>query len=158
MDKSELLRRAMLRSVLVFLLLALSGCALVLPEAAPPAPTTTPEPEAAPEPAPPVEAQPVVKPAPVVESPPKPEPVSARVAIVLTDSLPAYKNVATELTAYLDDYSIYDLADRNRTPRSSRRTRRPDVSLRSGSRATHGPGAGSPCANSPLGLRLLPWP
>ena len=117
MDKSELLQRIVMRLMLVFLILALSGCALILPEVPSPATTTTSEPEPAPEPAPPVEAQPAVKPAPVVESPPMPKPVSARVAIVLTDSLPAYKNVATELTAYLDDYSIYDLADRNRTPR-----------------------------------------
>lgn len=117
MDKAELLRRAMLRSVLVFLLLALSGCALVLPEAPPPAPTTIPEPEAAPETPPPVETPPVVEPAPVVESTVMPEPVDARVAIVLTDALPAYTNVATELDAWLGDYHSYDLSDRSKSPR-----------------------------------------
>ena len=117
MDKSELLQRMMLRSLLVPLLLALSGCALVSPEAPPPAPATIPEPEPVPESAPPVVAPPAVKPAPIMKSPPAPETVSARVAIVLTDSLPAYKNVAAELVAWLDDYSVYDLADRSRSPR-----------------------------------------
>ncbi len=117
MERSELLQRMMLRSLLVSLFLALSGCALVSPEAPPPAPATIPEPEPAPEPAPSVEAPPAVKPAPVMESPPLPEPVSARVAIVLTDSLPAYKNVAAELVAWLDDYRVYDLANRSRSPR-----------------------------------------
>ena len=117
MEKSELLHRMMLRSLLVSMLLALSGCALLQPEAPPPAPTATTEPEPAPEPAPPVEAPPVVEPAPVIKSPVAPQAVSMRVAIVLTDSLPAYKNVAAELVAWLDDYSIYDLADRSRSPR-----------------------------------------
>lgn len=117
MDKSELLQRMLLRSLLISMLLALSGCALVMPEAPPSAPASTPEPEPAPEPPPPVEKPPVVEPAPVIKSAVVPEPVSAPVAIVLTDSLPAYKNVAEELVAWLDDYSIYDLSDRRRSPR-----------------------------------------
>ena len=117
MDKSELLQRIMLRSLLVSMLLALSGCALVMPEAPSSAPATIPEPEPAPEAASPAAAPPVVKPAPVVESPALPESVAARVAVVLTDSLPAYRNVAAELVAWLDDYTIYDLADRSRSPR-----------------------------------------
>ena len=117
MEKSGLLQQLMLRSVLVILLLALSGCALNSPEAPPPAPATIPEAEPAPEPAPSVEAPPAVEPAPVIKSPPVPEPVSARVAIVLTNSLPAYTGVATKLEAYLDDYSIYDLTERDKSPR-----------------------------------------
>jgi ABC-type uncharacterized transport system substrate-binding protein len=117
MDNAELLQRAMLRSVLVFLMLALSGCALLQPEAPPPAPTTTTEPPPAPEPPPVVEKSSAAEPAPLSESPAEPERVSAPVAIVLTDSLPAYKNVAAELVAWLDDYSIYDLGNGSRSPR-----------------------------------------
>lgn len=117
MDKSELLQRMLLRSLLVSMLLALSGCALVLPEAPPSAPATTPEPEPVAESPPPVEAPPVVEPAPLIESPAEPQPVSARVAIVMANSQPAYKNVAVEVAAWLDDYSIYDLSDGSRSPR-----------------------------------------
>lgn len=117
MDKSELLQRTMLRSLLVSTLLALSGCALVLPEAPSSAPETIPRAEPVSQPAPPVEAPPAVEPAPVIRSPALPEPVAARTAVVMTDSLPAYRNVATELVAYLDDYHIYDLGDRSRSPR-----------------------------------------
>ena len=60
MDKSELLQRIMLRSLLVSMLLALSGCALVMPEAPSSAPATIPEPEPAPEAASPAAAPPVV--------------------------------------------------------------------------------------------------
>jgi ABC-type uncharacterized transport system substrate-binding protein len=117
MDKSELLRRTMLRSLLVSTLLALSGCALVLPEAPPTTPESIPQAEPATQPVPPVKAPPAVEPAPVIQSPALPEAVAARVAVVMTDSLPAYRNVATELVAYLDDYHIYDLGDRSRSPR-----------------------------------------
>jgi ABC-type uncharacterized transport system substrate-binding protein len=117
MDKSELLQRMLMRSLLVSMLLALSGCALVLPEAPPSAPATPPEPKPVAEPPPPVEAPPVVGRAPLIESPAEPQPVSARVAIVMTNPQPAYKNVAAELAAWLDDYSIYDLSDRSRSPR-----------------------------------------
>ena len=117
MEKSELLQRIMLRSALVILLLALSGCALIFPEPPLPEPTTIPEPAPEPAPAPAIEEPPAVEPALVTKPPAMPEPVAARVAIVLTSSLPAYTNVATELIAYLDDYSTYDLSDRSRSPR-----------------------------------------
>jgi ABC-type uncharacterized transport system substrate-binding protein len=117
MEKSGLLQQLMLRSVLVILLLALSGCALMLPEEPPPPPATIPEPEPLPAPAPAIEEPPAVKAAPVVKPPATPEPVSARVAIVLTNSLSAYTDVATELDTWLGDYSIYDLSDRNTSPR-----------------------------------------
>jgi hypothetical protein len=115
MEKAELLQRMMLRSVLAILLLALSGCALLVPET--PAPVPTPQPAPEPQPAPQVEESPVVKPAPAIKAPPVPQPVSARVAVLLSNSLPAYTNVADKLATYLDDYTIYDLADRNRSPR-----------------------------------------
>jgi ABC-type uncharacterized transport system substrate-binding protein len=117
MEKSGLLQQLMLRSVLVILLLALSGCALIFPEPPVPEPTTIPEAEPEPAPAPAIEEPPPVEPAPVTKSPVVPQPVSARVAIVLTNLLPAYADVATKLVAYLDDYNIYDLAERNKSPR-----------------------------------------
>jgi ABC-type uncharacterized transport system substrate-binding protein len=106
-----------MRSVFVTLLLALSGCALLVPEAPPPEPATAPESLPEPEPAPQIEAPPAAKPAPAIEAPPAPEPVSARVAVVLSSSLPAYTNVASQLAGWLEDHTIYDLGDRNRSPR-----------------------------------------
>lgn len=107
----------MLRSLLVCALLALSGCAMIPPEPPPQTPPASPEPEPAPEPPPPVEEAPAVEPAPAADVPPVPQAVSARVAVVLSDSLPAYTNVAQELATWLEDYSVHDLADRNRSPR-----------------------------------------
>jgi ABC-type uncharacterized transport system substrate-binding protein len=115
-DKSELLQRMILRSSLAFLLLVLSGCALIFPE--PPPPVVTTIPEAEPRPAPAVEVAPDVDPpAPVVAT--VPEPVSERVAIVLSESRPAYTNVSSNLLPYLEDYRIYDMADPSRSPRQS---------------------------------------
>lgn len=115
MENANLLQRTILRSVLVAMALALSGCALLVPE--PPAPTTTPEPVPEPQAVPEIEAPPVVRPLPAIEAPAGPEPVSARVAVVLASSLPAYTNVADELATWLTDYSLYDLGDRSRSPR-----------------------------------------
>lgn len=117
MTRAELLQRLIMRSVLATLLLALSGCALLVPEAPSPAPQTVPESVSEPQPAPKSEAAPAAKPAPVVHAPTDPRPVSTRVAVVLTSSLPAYMNVADELVSWLNDYSIYDLDDRRRSPR-----------------------------------------
>ena len=119
MEKSELLQRMILRSSLVFLLLVLSGCALIFPEPPPPVVTTIPEPEPEPEPAPPIEVPPVVERAPTIELPAEPETVSPHVAIVLSESLPAYVDVASELLAYLEDYKVYDLSNRIRSPRQA---------------------------------------
>ncbi len=47
-----------------------------------------------------------------------PDLFAKRVAIVLGARKPAYENIAAELGALLEDYSIYDLADDSRTPRS----------------------------------------
>jgi len=52
-----------------------------------------------------------------IEPPAAPEPVSSQVAIVLSNDLPSYTDVASALLAYLEDYIVYDMSDRNRTPR-----------------------------------------
>lgn len=103
--------------MLATLLLALSGCALLTPEAptSPPVEPETPVPVT--EPAPQVDVQPAKEPAPAVPLPATPQPVSERVAVVLTGSLPAYTRVANELVGWLEDYRIYDLGDRSRSPR-----------------------------------------
>jgi len=115
MEKSEPVRVMILRSSLIFLLLLLSGCALIFPE--PPPPVVTAEPE--PEPAPTIEVPPVAEPAPVVAPVREPEPVSPHVAVVLSDALPSYTSVVDELLPYLEDYSVYDLADGSRSPRQA---------------------------------------
>lgn len=106
----------MLRSLLLGALLALSGCALLPEEPPPPEPAPIAEPEPVAEPAPPAAVPPATVPEPVAETPPMPVPVTARVAIVLSDSLPAYANVAAGLARYVGDYESYDLSDRNRSP------------------------------------------
>jgi len=119
-EKSELLQRMILRSSLVFLVLLLSGCALIFPEAPPPVATIPEaEPEPVPQPAAPINVPPVVQPKPTVEPPAGPAPVSARVAIVLSKPSPAYTDISSKLLAYLEDYSVYDLADRSRSPRQA---------------------------------------
>jgi ABC-type uncharacterized transport system substrate-binding protein len=85
-----------------------SGCAQFLPPSAPEpatAPTPAPEPAPAPTPAP-------VEPAPVAA----PQPTLPKIAIVLSDSKPAYQNVATELAQLLPDNSVYNLADEELSP------------------------------------------
>ncbi|MFQ5982684.1 MAG: ABC transporter substrate binding protein [Woeseiaceae bacterium] len=89
--------------------LIFSGCALVPKE-----PVVEPEVQAT-EPAP--EAPDATAPAPDIQVVSEPEPFGPRVAVVLSDSKPAYENVATELSRLLEDYSIQDLSDRSRTPR-----------------------------------------
>jgi ABC-type uncharacterized transport system substrate-binding protein len=67
-----------------------------------------------------VEEPPVV----IVEPKPEPEPEPAppappplpTVSIVLTNSQPAYADVARELTRHFDDYTVYDLAEDARPP------------------------------------------
>jgi len=115
MEKSELLQRMLLRSSLTFLLLLISACALNYPEPPPPVVTTTPEPA----PRPPIKKPRVADPAPRPTPQPKAEPVSSQVAVVLSASLPAYADIASELVNYLEDYKIYDLSDRNRSPRQA---------------------------------------
>jgi len=118
-EKSELLQRMILRSSLVFLLLVLSGCALVFPESPPPVVTTVPGSEPTPEAAISVDDASVVEPSPARQTPAVPEPVYVPVAIVLSESRPAYTNVSSKLLPYLKDYRIYDLAEKNRSPRQT---------------------------------------
>ena len=119
MQQSELLRRMILRLSLTFLLLVVSGCALINPEPPPPLVTTTPEPEPESAPSPPIEVPRVAEPAPTQEPQARPEPVSSQVAIVLSGSSPAYVDIASALITYLEDYNVYDLSDRNRSPRQA---------------------------------------
>ncbi len=123
MEKSELMRGMILRSSLLLLLLVLSGCSILFPEPPPPVTTTIPEvePEPMPEAEPVVQAEsaPVVEPEPVVVPPPPPEPISALVAVVLTDRMPAYSDVANALGQYLKNYEVYDLGDHSRTPKEA---------------------------------------
>lgn len=116
MEKSKLLQRLILKLSLL-LLLSLSGCALLNQEPPPPAVVTIPEPAADPEPEPPAVAPPVTESVVTIEPPPQPEAVSSQVAIVLSNSLPAYTKVASALLEYLEDYIVYDLSDRNRSAR-----------------------------------------
>ena len=62
-----------------------------------------------------VVAEPEPEPAP---PPPKPEPPPPLppVSIVLTNSQPAYADVARELTRHFDNYTIYDLSEKDRPP------------------------------------------
>ena len=97
------------RALPVVLALFFSACAINVPE-----PVIEPEVET-------VEAEPPTE----VGRPDQPEaPANTeatlfgpRVAIVLSGRLPAYENVATALGELMDDYSIYDLADKSVTPR-----------------------------------------
>ena len=98
MQQSEPQRRTIFKSSLALLLLVLAGCAVKPPEPGP-------EPSRDPHPAPPVVAE--------------PGPVSAHVAVVLGESLPAYKNVSEKLVAYLDDSEVYDLSDGSRSMRAT---------------------------------------
>ena len=61
---------------------------------------------------PPVVVEPAPEPAPPAPAPPPLPPVS----IVLTNSQPAYADVARELTRHFDNYTIYDLSDEDRPP------------------------------------------
>lgn len=99
------------RTLPVVLALFFSGCAIISqqPDSVPD--TSTTEVESAP--APEVYKTPRVETAVVSE----PELFTQRVAIVLSDRKPAYENVATELGGLLQDFAIYDLADKSLTPR-----------------------------------------
>jgi ABC-type uncharacterized transport system substrate-binding protein len=65
-----------------------------------------------------VDAPPIV----IVEPEPQPEPAPPAppplppVSIVLTNSQPAYTDVADELTRHFDDYTVYNLGDDSRPP------------------------------------------
>ena len=124
MEKSELMRAMISRSSLLLLLFALSGCSLLFPEPPPPVTTTVPEVEPEPvaeaEPILPVQPAPIVVPEPVVPSPPPPpEPIVELVAVVLSDRMPAYSDVANALGQHLKNYEVYDLGDHSRSPKEA---------------------------------------
>ena len=63
-----------------------------------------------------IEEPPVTVEEPAVQvEPPAPPPLPP-VAIVLTNSQPAYADVATELSRHFDDYQVFDLSDASRPP------------------------------------------
>ncbi len=92
--------------------LLLHGCALFESEPE----YVEPEPEVVEIPEPVVEA-PAPAPEPAPEPPAvAPPPPPRQVAIVLSSRQPAYEDVASELSARLDDVAIYDLDDRSQPP------------------------------------------
>ena len=101
------------KGALVLVAVLFAGCE-TLP---PPLPPTLPPPSSPPVEEPPVEESPVVdvqpRPEPRVQEPPPPLP---SVSIVLTNSQPAYADVAQELTRHFENYEIYDLGKDDRPP------------------------------------------
>ena len=93
-------------------LLLLHGCALFETEPAPE--VVEPAPDVVEAPKPVVEvSEPVPEPEPPAVAPPPPP---RQVAIVLSSRQPAYEDVASELSARLDNVAIYDLDDRSQPP------------------------------------------
>jgi len=113
-DLRGFMRRATRRSSTLVVLAVLSGCSIFTPVAPPPAPPPELPPIVTPEP------EPVPLPEPVAEPAPEPEPeplppqqnIKPRIAVVLSESVPAYVDVADALGGYLDNYKVYDLSDR----------------------------------------------
>jgi len=102
---------ALIRILALMLALIVSGCATIDQQ-----PDTTPEVEATevkPAPVPEIDKAPT----PNVPVPSEQELFRPRVAIILSDRVPAYENIATELGGLLEDYSVYDLTDKSLTPR-----------------------------------------
>ena len=93
------------RSVIIIAALMFSGCSMQAPMPDP----VAQEPIVIIESPPPVVGPEV----PVADTKPPPPPA---VAIVLTSALPAYADVANELTHHFENYQIYDLSDRTRPP------------------------------------------
>ena len=87
--------------------LSLAACVSNPPEPAPPEPVAVEEPQFI-DVGPPLHPAPLPRPA---APPPLPE-----VAIILTSRQPAYEQVANELGARLDRFTIYDLGDRSQPP------------------------------------------
>ena len=103
MDAYVLRKRALILVTMLF-----AGC-----QALPPPPPPVEEPvEVVVEEPPVVVVEPKPEPKPVPPAPPPLPPVS----IVLTNSQPAYADVADELSRHFDDYKIYDLGEKDRPP------------------------------------------
>ena len=101
MDRYVLRKGAFLLAAMLF-----AGCTTVQPV---PEPVTNEPVVVITEPTP----EPAKPPAPI--KPPAPPPLPS-VAIVLTNSQPAYADVATELANHFDDFEIYDLGADSRPP------------------------------------------
>ena len=95
------------KGALVLAAMLFAGCQAMPP----PAPPVEEPPEVVVEP-PVVTAEPEPEPEPVVPAPPPLPPVS----IVLTNNQPAYADVARELTQHFENYTIYDLSEKDRPP------------------------------------------
>lgn len=91
-----------------------SGCSLLMPE---PEPVTAPPPPEVTAETPVIEAPPPAPEAPApVAPPPVPKVSPPAAAILVSDSRPAYREVAVALERLLDNYATYDLAGDPRTP------------------------------------------
>ncbi len=119
-----LFRAVLFRALMISLILAVSGCAHVQKDALPDRDTESPVPE--PVPAPEIETEPAPARPAASAAPSTYEPVSTavetspgKIAIVLSDRSPAYENVALELGNLLDDFMIYNLADKSLAPESA---------------------------------------
>ena len=96
------------KGALVLIAMLFAGCGILQPSLPPPVEE-------------PVEI--IVEEAPVVEEQPEPEPEVPEptlplpsVSIILTNSQPAYADVARQLTRHFDNYEIYDLSKDDRPP------------------------------------------
>jgi hypothetical protein len=111
-------RRLAVRVLMLCLGLGVAGCAQQTVRS----PAAEPPPSEQPVPVPPVPAEPAApEPTPVhpiIETPPEEiaPPLTDTVAIVLSDRTPAFENVATEIGRLLDDYLLYNLADKSLAP------------------------------------------
>ena len=115
------LRRAVARAAVLIAVLAVSGCSILAPQ-----PEPVPQPEVVVEP---VVVTPVVVETPEPEPEPTLEPIFVApppklppVAIVITNSQPAFLDVAEALGKQLDEFKIFDLSDKSRPPVTVLRT------------------------------------
>ena len=120
MDATGPVRVLLSRSLLILLLVSLSGCAILMPDPPEPVVQVEPQPEPAPEPVP----EPVVEPEPEPAPPPPPQPVVPNpvgplVAVVLSNRTPAFVGVSEALAEYLDNSEVYDLSDRSLQPKAA---------------------------------------
>ena len=97
----------LLRLLAVVMLLAATGCVHSPSESVQPPPEMAEEPQF-------IEVGPPMQPAPLPR-PAAPAPLP-EVAIVLSSRQPAYEQVANELGAILEHFTIYDLSDRSQPP------------------------------------------
>lgn len=124
MEKSKRMRRLIVWPSFMMCVSIISGCSFLSPEP-PPAPQMAeipeivPEPVVVPEPIVVIVPQPVVIEEPVFVAPPQLEPIETLVAVVLSERLTAYSDVATALDEFLKNHEVYDLGDHSRTPKEA---------------------------------------